>query len=57
MIHVTRMTQQWWILAGVTMAAVSGGCTATDTVMMQHPLTHELARCAEGYRRFIDGQG
>jgi hypothetical protein len=49
------MAWQCWVAAGATLAA--GGCTTTETVMMQHPQTHELARCAEGYRRFIDGQG
>jgi hypothetical protein len=45
------------LIAGVTMTAVSGGCTTAETVLMQHPQTHEIARCADGYTRIIDGQG
>jgi hypothetical protein len=45
------------MVAGATMAAMLSGCTTTDTVMMLHPQTHEIVRCAEGYRGFIDGQG
>jgi len=55
--RAAHMTWQCWIAAGVATAAVLTGCTTADTVMMQHPQTHEIARCAEGYRRFIDGQG
>jgi hypothetical protein len=36
---------------------VMAGCAATETVMMQHPQTNEIAQCAEGYRRFIGGDG
>ena len=57
MSRMARMTQQSWLIAGATMAVVLAGCTATQTVMLQHPQTHETVQCAEGYRRFIDGQG
>jgi len=33
------------------------GCATTETVMMQHPRTNEIAQCAEGHRRFIGGGG
>jgi hypothetical protein len=48
---------QCWMVAGATMAVVLTGCTTTQTVMMQHPQTHEFAQCPEGYRGFIDGHG
>ena len=57
MTRVARMTWQCWMATGVTLAAVLGGCTTRETVMMQHPQTHEIARCAEGYSRFTAGQG
>lgn len=57
MICVARMTQQCWIVAGVTMAALLTGCTTTETVMMQNPQTHEIVQCAAGYRAFIGGGG
>ena len=57
MTHVTRMTQHCWLVAGMAVAVVLAGCTTTETVMMQHPQTHEIAPCADAYRRFIDGQG
>jgi hypothetical protein len=41
----------------VTMAVVLAGCTTREAVMLQHPRTHEIVQCAEGHRRFIDGQG
>lgn len=56
MIDVSCMTLRWCLVAA-TVAAVLGACTTTDTVMMQHPQTHEIARCADGYRAFIDGEG
>jgi hypothetical protein len=46
-----------WLVAGMTAAVVFAGCTTPDTVLMQHPQTHEIARCAARYSRFIDGQG
>lgn len=45
------------MVAGVTMAALLAGCATMETVMMQHPQTHEIAQCAVGYRSFIGGQG
>ena len=51
------VTWHGWLIAGATMTALLGGCTTRETVMMQHPQTHEIARCAEGYGRFIAGQG
>jgi hypothetical protein len=42
------MTQECWMVADVTMAALLAGCATTETVMMQHPQTHEIAQCAEG---------
>lgn len=57
MTRVRCMSRYRCLAAGVTLAVGLGGCTAAETVMMQHPQTHEMARCAEGYRRFIDGQG
>ena len=57
MTHVTRMTQHCWLVAGMAAAVVLAGCSTTETVMMQHPQTHEIARCADAYRRFIDGEG
>jgi hypothetical protein len=44
-------------VACVTASLVMAGCTSADTVMMQHPTTNEIARCAEGHRRFIAGEG
>jgi|GEM_PF-3810366 len=57
MTRMTLMTRHGRVVAGAALAAMCAGCTATDTVMMQHPQTHEIVRCAEGYRAFIDGQG
>ena len=57
MARVARMTQQGWMVAGVTMAVLFVGCATAETVMMQHPQTHEIARCTERYRSFIGGQG
>jgi hypothetical protein len=57
MTRVTRMTRQGRMVAGAALAAMCAGCAGTETVMMQHPQTHEIVRCAEGYRGFIDGQG
>jgi hypothetical protein len=51
MTRAARMTPPGW------MAVLSVGCATTETVMMQHPLTHEIAQCAERYRSFIGGQG
>jgi hypothetical protein len=45
------------MVASVTMAVVSAGCTMTETVMMQHPQTGEIAQCADGYRSLLDGRG
>ena len=36
---------------------IMAGCAARETVMMQHPQTNEIVQCAEGYRRFIGGDG
>ena len=52
-----RVAWQCWIAAGAALAIGAAGCSTTETVMMQHPQTHEIARCADGYTRFIDGQG
>jgi len=41
----------------MTLASVLAGCTTTETVMMQHPRTHEIVQCSEGYRSLIDGRG
>jgi len=57
MTRVARMTPPGWMVAGVTMAVLFVGCATTETVMMQHPRTHEIAQCAERYRSFIGGQG
>ena len=53
MTRVARMTPPGWMAASVTMAVLFAGCATTGTVMMQHPQTHEIARC----RSFIGGQG
>jgi len=45
------------LVAGVAMAALSAGCATVETVMMQHPQTHEIAQCPAGYRGFIGGGG
>lgn len=45
-----------WALV-VTIASVLAGCTTAETVMMQHPRTHEIVRCTDGYRSLIDGKG
>jgi hypothetical protein len=37
--------------------AVLSGCATAETVMMQHPRTHEIVRCAAGYRSFLGGDG
>lgn len=50
------MRFSWWPFV-VTLASMLAGCAARETVMMQHPQTRELVRCAEGYRSFIDGKG
>ncbi len=57
MTRLASVTRQCLMTTGVITAAMLTGCTTADTVMMQHPQTHEIARCAEGYSRFIDGQG
>jgi hypothetical protein len=57
MTRVRCTTLHWCLVAGATVAVMLGGSTTTDTVLMQHPQTHEIARCADGYNRFIDGQG
>jgi hypothetical protein len=44
-------------MAAGLLIVIMSGCATTQTVMMQHPQTHEIARCAEGYRRFISGDG
>ena len=44
-------------MAAGFLIAIMSGCATTETVMMQHPQTHEIAQCAEGYRRFIGGDG
>jgi len=54
---VARMTQQCWMVTSVTVAVVLAGCTMTETVMMQHPRTGEIAQCADRYRSLIDGRG
>jgi hypothetical protein len=46
-----------WTGLGVVLLGVLTGCTARETVMMRNPRTHQIARCAEGYRRFINGGG
>lgn len=51
------MTPQCRLVAGALLGVLLAGCAATGTVMMQHPRTHEIAQCAEGYRRFIGGDG
>jgi hypothetical protein len=56
MTHVTWMTQRW-LASGMAAAVVLAGCATPETVLMQHPQTHEIARCAAQYSRFIDGQG
>jgi hypothetical protein len=53
--NVPMRFSRWLLL--VTTARMLAGCTTRETVMMQHPQTHELVRCAEGYRSFIDGKG
>jgi len=45
------------VMAAGLLIAIGSGCAPTATVMMQHPRTHEIAQCAAGYRRFIDGDG
>lgn len=57
MTRVARMMQQCWMVTSVTMAVMLAGCTTTETVMMQHPQTREIAQCADGYRSLIDGRG
>ena len=57
MTRVRCMTLHRCLVAGATVAVMLGGCTTTDTVLMQHPQTHEIARCADGYSRLIAGQG
>ena len=52
---MARMTRQCWMVT-VTMAVMLAGSTTTDTVMMQHPQTGEIAQCADGYRSLIDGR-
>ena len=42
-------------MAAGLLIVIMSGCATTETVMMQHPQTHEIAQCAEGYRRFISG--
>ena len=44
-------------MAAGLLIVIMSGCATTQTVMMQHPQTHEIAQCAEGYRRFISGDG
>jgi hypothetical protein len=44
-------------MAAGLLIVIMSGCATTQTVMMQHPQTHEIAQCAEGYRRFIGGDG
>jgi hypothetical protein len=56
------MCPLWWsskrlVVAGVFLAVALAGCSSAETVMMQNPQTHEVARCPEGYRGFIDGTG
>lgn len=46
-----------WVSAALFLGIVAPGCAASETVMMQHPRTHEIAQCVEGYRRFIGGDG
>jgi len=57
MTRLARMTRQCWMVAGGTMAVLLAGCATTETVMMQHPRTHEIAQCVEGYRGLIGGGG
>jgi hypothetical protein len=45
------------VMAAAFLTLITSGCATTETVMMQHPQTHEIAQCAEGYRRFIGGDG
>ena len=45
------------VMAAAFLTVITSGCATTETVMMQHPRTHEIAQCAEGYRRFIGGDG
>jgi len=57
MARVARVTPPGWMVAGVIVAVLFVGCTTTETVMMQHPRTHEIAQCTERYRSFLGGQG
>jgi len=45
------------VMAAASLTIITSGCATTETVMMQHPRTHEIVQCAEGYRRFIGGDG
>ena len=51
------MKQVCRMAAGVTMVVVVTGCTTSEPVLLQHPQTHAIVRCAPGYRSFIDGEG
>jgi hypothetical protein len=51
------MTGAARVMAAAVLTVITSGCATTETVMMQHPRTHEIAQCAEGYRRFIGGDG
>lgn len=46
------------LVSGMTMwAALAAGCATKEPVMMYNPQTREIARCAEGRRSFMDGEG
>jgi hypothetical protein len=45
------------VMAVPLLTLITSGCAPVDTVMMQHPRTHEIVQCAEGYRRFLGGDG
>lgn len=45
------------VMAVALLTLIPSGCAPRDTVMMQHPRTHEIVQCAEGYRRFLGGDG
>lgn len=45
------------MVASMLIAVAVAGCATTDTVVLQNPQTHEIVRCAEGHRSFIEGNG